>query len=149
MNITLTKITFENFHDVIDLELEPSQERNLPSNLYSVAESSLSETYHPRAISLDGQVVGFAMYQFGEVGDFDEGECTIWRFMIDRSRQNQGIGTAAMALVLDDIRSHNRCKLVEIYYGAKNTAAEKVYARYGFKPVGHRDDGDIIAERPI
>ena len=149
MLVTLSRIARENFDDVIDLELEPSQERNLPSNVYSIAEASLSETFHPRAICLDGSVVGFVMYQFGEVGDFDEEECTIWRFMIDRSRQNQGIGKVAMSLVLDEIRSHNRCKLVDIYYDPKNTAAKKVYARYGFKEVGHRDDGDIIAERPI
>ena len=149
MNVTLVRIARENFDDVIELELEPSQEGNLPSNAYSIAESTLSETFHPRAICLDGKVVGFLMYQFGEVGDFDEDECTIWRFMIDRSRQNQGIGKVAMGLALDEIRAHNRCKLVDIYYGSENTAAKKVYARYGFKEVGRRDDGDIIAERPI
>lgn len=89
------------------------------------------------------------MYQFGEIGDFDQDECTIWRFMIDRSQQNKGIGKTAMSLVLEEIRSHNRCKLVDIYYGSKNTAAKKLYARFGFKEVGYRDDGDIIAERPI
>ena len=149
LNVTLMRIARENFDDVIDLELEPSQERNLPSNLYSIAEALLSDTFHPRAICLDGTVVGFVMYQFGEVGDADEDECTIWRLMVDRSHQNKGIGKAAMGLVLDEIRSHNRCKLVDIYYDAENTAAKKLYAQYGFKDVGHRDDGDIIAERPI
>lgn len=149
MNVTLQNIARDNFDEVIVLELEKSQERNLPSNLYSIAESTLSETFYPRAICLDGKPVGFAMYQFGEVGDFDEDECTIWRFMIDRKHQNTGIGKLAMGLVLDDIRSHNRCKLVDIYYDPKNTAAQKLYARFGFKETGHRDDGDIIAERPI
>ena len=69
--------------------------------------------------------------------------------MIDRRRQNQGVGTVAMGLVLDEIRLHNRCKLVDIFYDPQNTAAKKVYTRYGFKEVGHRDDGDIIAERFI
>ena len=142
-------ISRDTFDDVIELELETSQESNLPSNVFSIAESTLSETFHPRAICLDGRVVGFLMYQFGEIGDFDQDECTIWRFMIDRSQQNKGIGKTAMSLVLEEIRSHNRCKLVDIYYGSKNTAAKKLYARFGFKEVGYRDDGDIIAERPI
>ncbi|MEM7303053.1 MAG: GNAT family N-acetyltransferase [Pseudomonadota bacterium] len=149
LNVTLIRIARENFDDVIELELEPFQKGNLPSNVYSIAESTLSETFHPRAICLDGKAVGFLMYQFGEAGDFDEDECTIWRFMIDRSQQNKGIGKIAMGLVLDEIRSHNRCRLVDIYYDPKNTAAKKVYARYGFKEVGRRDDGDIIAERAI
>ena len=70
--MTLISIARENFDDVIKLELEPSQESNLPSNAYSIAESTLSETSHPRAICLDNKVVGFLMYQFGEAGDFDE-----------------------------------------------------------------------------
>ncbi len=148
MEVTLEKIDWENFEDVIDLELEPAQEDNLPSNLYSIAESSLSPLYHPRAIRRDGTVVGFAMYQFGEAGNPDEDECTIWRFMIDRQFQNQGIGKVAMGLLLDDIRTHNRCSLIDIYYAPDNLAAKKLYARYGFRVVGERDDGDVIAERP-
>ncbi|MEM8980795.1 MAG: GNAT family N-acetyltransferase [Pseudomonadota bacterium] len=149
MNVTLEKVARANFEEVIDLELEASQEKNLPSNVYSIAESSLSDTFHPRVICLDGEVVGFLMYQFGEIGDFDEDECTIWRFMVDLKHQNKGIGKIAMGLALEDIRAQNRCTLVEIYYDAKNTAAKKIYGHYGFKEVGHRDDGDIIAERPI
>ncbi|MEP3848180.1 MAG: GNAT family N-acetyltransferase [Paracoccaceae bacterium] len=149
LNVTLTRIARENFDEVIELELEPSQESILPTNVFSIAESTLSDTFHPRAICLDGTVVGFVMYQFGEVGEFDEDECTIWRLMIDRNHQNKGIGKVAMSLVLDEIRSHNRCKLVDIYYDAENTVARKLYAKFGFKEVGHRDNGDIIAERPI
>ena len=100
LNVTLMRITRENFDDVIELELEPSQESTLPSNVFSIAESTLSDTFHPRAICLDGTVVGFAMYQFGEIGEFDEDECTIRRLMVDRSQQNKGIGKIAMGLVL-------------------------------------------------
>ncbi len=149
MNVTLEKIDFDNFHDVIELELEASQEDNLPSNVYSIAESSLSTLFHPRAIRTDGEITGFAMYQFGKPGEWDEDECTIWRFMIDRRRQNTGIGKIAMGLLLDEIKAHNRCSLVDIYYAPHNTAAKKLYSRYGFVEVGERDDGDLIAERPI
>ena len=97
----------------------------------------------------DDNVVGFVMYQFGEIGDPDEDECTIWRLMIDRARQNTGIGKQAMALVLEEIKAHNRCSLVDIYYDPANVAAERLYTRYGFQPVGFRDDGDIIAELKV
>ena len=146
LNVTLQKITRDNFYDVIDLELDEGQEKNLPSNLFSIAESTLSSTFHPRAICQDGRVVGFVMYQFGEIGDFDEDECTIWRLMMGLEYQNKGIGKIAMGLVLAEIRAHQRCSLIDIYYDPKNLAARKLYARYGFKEVGFRDDGDIIAE---
>ena len=149
MGITLAHITRENFHDVIELELEEAQEKHLPSNVYSIAESTLSSLFHPRAICDNDKVVGFAMYQFGEVGEFDEDECTVWRFMIDKNHQNTGIGMIAMGLLLEEIKAHHRCKLVDIYYDPLNTAAKRLYANHGFKEVGERDDGDVIAERPV
>ncbi len=149
MDITLTGITRDNFYEVIELELEKAQEKHLPSNVFSIAESTLSETFFPRAICLGDQVVGFLMYQFGEIGDFDEGECTIWRFMIDRNHQNTGVGKAVMPLLIDEIKAHDRCRLIEIYYDPKNLAAKKLYTRFGFKPVGEREDGDVIAELDV
>jgi len=146
MDVKLTEITRDNFDDVIELELEAAQEKNLPSNVYSIAESRLSPLFYPRAICLNDVVAGFLMYQFGEIGDFDENECTIWRFMIDRKHQNTGIGKVAMSLALEEIKAHKRCGLVDIYYDPQNIAAKKLYARYGFKEVGSRDDGDVIAE---
>ncbi len=55
----------------------------------------------------------------------------------------------AMGLLLEEIKAHGRCKLVDIYYDPQNLAAKKLYANYGFREVGERDDGDIIAERLI
>ena len=149
MDVTLAEVTLDNFHDVIELELEASQEKNLPSNVYSIAESSLSPLFYPRAICTKDKVVGFVMYQFGEIGAFDEGECTIWRFMVDRRYQNQGIGKVAMRLLLAEIKVHKRCRLIDIYYDPQNTPAEKLYSSYGFKVAGERDDGDLIAELKV
>lgn len=149
MNVTLCKITRDNFDDVIGLSLGVGQEERLPSNVYSVAESTLSTLYHPRAICRDGRIVGFLMYQFGEIGEFDEDDCTIWRFMIDHQHQNTGIGTAAMALVIEEIKTYKRAKMIDIYYHPDNIVAAKLYAKFGFKVVGDRDDGTLIAEIAI
>ena len=122
MGVKLTKIEYENFHDVIDLELEKNQEKNRPSNLYSIAEFSFSSTAHPRAIWSGDEIVGFLMYRFGEDED-DNDECVIWRFMIDRRHQNKGIGKAAMKLLMEEIKAHKPCKTIEIFYDSKNIAA--------------------------
>lgn len=144
MEVELKEILYEHFHEVIDLEIEKEQEDNLPSNLYSIAESSFSPTSFTRAIWLKEEIVGFLMYRFGEDED-EQHECIIWRFMIDKIHQNKRIGNAAMALLLKEIKKHEQCTLVEIYYDDKNIAAKKLYTGYGFKPTGKRDDGDIIA----
>ena len=149
MDVTLVEVVRDNFNDVIGLELEEDQKKYIESNVYTIAESTVSPYFHlthHRAICVDGKVVGFVQYQFGEIGEWDEGECTIWRFMIDRRHQNTGIGKIAMGLLLKEIKQLERCKLVDIYYDPKNLAAKTLYASQGFKENGNRDDGDVIAE---
>jgi RimJ/RimL family protein N-acetyltransferase len=51
--------------------------------------------------------------------------------------------------LLEEIKAHERCKLVDIYYDPQNLAAKKLYASHGFKENGNRDDGDVIAEMTL
>ncbi len=146
LDVKLIDVVRDNFNDVIELEVEKAQKKYLPSNLFSIAESRFSTSTYLRAICVGDKVVGFLDYEFGEIGESDENECTIWRFMIDRKHQNTGIGRIAMGLLLEEIKAHKRCKLVDVYYDPQNRPAKKLYARYGFKENGYRDDGDVIAE---
>ena len=146
MDVKLKEVVRDNFHDVIKLEVEETQEKYITSNLLTIAESKFSTSTHHRAIYLGEKVVGFLEYQFGESGEADENECTIWRFMIDRKHQNTGIGKIAMGLLLAEIKKHGRCKLVDVYYDPQNYVAKKLYSSHGFREVGDRDDGTVIAE---
>jgi len=149
MDVKLVEVVMSNFNDVIGLELEESQKEEIESNVFTIAESTVSPYFHlthHRAICLADKVVGFVQYQYGEVGEWDENECTIWRFMIDRRHQNTGIGKIAMGLLLKEIKSLERCKLVDIYYNPQNIAAKKVYTSQGFKENGSKRDGDVVAE---
>jgi len=147
LDVNLIEVERDNFNDVIKLEVEEAQEKYFTSNLLSIAESKFStSSTHLRAICVGIKVVGFLEYQFGESGEADEGECTIWRFMIDRNHQNKGIGKIAMGLLLAEIKAHGRSKLVDVYYDPKNYVAKKLYSSYGFREVGDRDDGTVIAE---
>ena len=65
---------------------------------------------------------------------------------VGRKYQNTGIGKAALGKLLEEIKAHSRCKLVDVYYNPENLAAKKLYASHGFKEVGDRDDGTVIAE---
>jgi diamine N-acetyltransferase len=150
MNVKLVEVVRDNFNDVIELEFKETQKEYVTSNLYSIAESTFSTSTHLRAIYLDDKVVGFLEYQFGETGELDEDECTLWRFMIDRKCQNTGIGKIAMGLLLEEIKAHGeRCKFVDVYYHPQNIAAKKLYVSYGFKEVGDRDDGTVIGKRRL
>ena len=115
MEVKLTGIEYDIFHDVIELQLNEDQEHYLPSNVYSLAESSFSTGFHPRAILLGEAVVGFLMYELGECAE-DRHLCTIWRFMVDRGYQNRGVGKAAMALLMEELKANSGRKVVEVYF---------------------------------
>ena len=145
MDLKLVELTRDNFSEVIELELYDSQKKYSESNLYIIAESKFSPSCQHSAIYLSDKVVGFLEYEYGE-SDIDKDYCTIWRFMIDKKYQGSGIGKAAFGLLLKTIKSHGRCNLVDIYYEPENIVAKKLYASYGFREVGERDDGTVIAE---
>jgi len=146
VDVKIVEIVRDNFIDVVELELEKAQEKYVTSNLFSIAESKLfTPSSNLRAICVSDKVVGFLEYEFGE-SDADKDGCTIWRFMIDRRRQNSGIGKIALGLLLEEIKAQERCKIVDVYYNPENIVAKRLYANFGFKEVGDRDDGDVIAE---
>lgn len=55
--VTLRPIAFDNFEDVIELQLHPEQMRNLPSNVYSIAESTLAFGFKETGFRDDGDVI--------------------------------------------------------------------------------------------
>ena len=72
----------------------------------------------------------------------------LFRFMVDFKYQKQGIGKAALKLAIEEI-CKNQCSKINILYSPKNTVAAKLYASFGFKPIGTADDGDIIVQKTI
>jgi len=152
MKISLEKVVSENLRDVTKLMVEERQKEFIQENVLSIAAaavSAYSHLFHHRAICLNNSIVGFAQYQFGEMGEWDENECTIWHFMVDKEHQRKGIGRGAMKILTNEIKAHNRCQLIDIYYHPGNEPAKKMYADSGFKETGFRDNGDVIAEMAV
>ena len=47
-----------------------------------------------------------------------------------------------MNLALDEIRSDNQVKEIEICYDPENPVAKDFYSSFGFKEIGFGEDGD-------
>lgn len=146
MDVTLKPVTAKNFGQVGLLDVTDSQRGFIASNLYSIAESKFFSSFRPRAIYRGDQPVGFLMYEWIESGH-RPGECDIFRFMVDRHYQGQGLGREAMALVLSEIRGLEGVSRITICYVASNTSARNFYASFGFDEVGKDPrSGEMIAE---
>ncbi len=153
--ITLRKITLENRREMFKLEVGEAQRRFVASNLSSVASCYVLLTNGSQPIPLiiyaDDVMVGFVMIVYGATG-YDmpliaDGNYCILRLMIDAKYQGRGYGQAAMAKILDYIRTRpagpaDHCW---ISYSPENAAARKVYARAGFVENGELCNDETIA----
>ena len=109
MNISLRPIVKENYEAVRDLELSEDQQSHLDSNIESILESKFDEVLETRAIYLDDDPVGFLLWH----PDVD-GAAMSWRFMIDGRHQNRGIGRAALALAIEEMKREDGDRAVQI-----------------------------------
>ncbi|MBD1559918.1 GNAT family N-acetyltransferase [Vibrio sp. S9_S30] len=144
----LDRITKHNIYDVLRLKLKEKQIGFVSSNAFSIAESSVNPDYQTRAATVDGKVVGFAMYTEWVnalwMKEEKPGEYYIPRVMVDKSYQGNGYGRQLMVLLLNEIEK-NQPKAIHIVYCPDNTVAKKLYMSLGFVEYGKDSCGDTLA----
>jgi diamine N-acetyltransferase len=138
--VTLQPITSANFRACLRLELPPDQARHVASNVYSLAEAYVEQTWQPRAVYAGDELVGFAMY-----GQEDTtGRWWIIRLMIAAAQQGRGYGRAALnAMVAEIVANHNPHEIV-ISTGPDNDRALMLYRSFGFRDTGEIDEGELV-----
>ena len=140
VKIFLKPVNASNWKACIALELTPSQEKFIPSNLYSIAEAQFGDEFeghwdlHPFGI-YDGETpVGFLMYAYNF--SHPTQQAFIQRLMVDEKYQGKGYGRLGMEKMLEIFRADERIKAVGISYEPENDAARKLYASLGFIETG-------------
>lgn len=155
--ITLQPINENNIYDV--LELKASEDLVAPNSI-SLAEAfcTLEEVLalgkphlrdRPFAILHGETIVGFTMVTFEDGRDVNAGADIFWmgRFMIDENHQGKGYGTAAVAALIDIIKTKpDGCDAKYFYtaYVPGNIGAEKAYAANGFEKTGQIFEGEEV-----
>ena len=153
--IRLVKVNPENFDELIDLEVDKSQEDYVADNSYSLAEAyaNIAAGRYAQPFGIyDGEVpVGFLMIGYNIADEEDDyrkyplikDNYLIWRFMIDKNHQGKGYGRAAMKLALEFIRTFPRGKAEYCWlsYEPENEAARKLYRSFGFVEAAEMPEG--------
>lgn len=97
----------------------------------------------PFAICLDGQPVGFAMFAFDEAYEDPDDRYWLWRFMIDKTKQGRGCGSAAMEKIIEYFRA-NGTGYIKLSTKPTNTAALSLYRSFGFRENGEMNGEEIV-----
>lgn len=140
--VELRAIGEDNFIDAFDLELAPGQERFVSHPIRSLAQAYVyRDQCQPFGIYEDGRMVGYVMVIY----DYDVPEYDIWHMMIDRSAQGRGLGSAALDLVLEYIRTKpfGDSDRIALTCNKDNAAARRLYERQGFCATGVEDEDEI------
>ena len=142
MPIELRKITEDNFIDAFNLKLGEGQDKFVSHPIRSLAQAYVyRDQCQPFGIYHDDQMVGYVMVIY----DYDIPEYDIWHMMIDASHQGKGYGKAALALVLDYIRSKpfGDSGRVALTCNRDNPGALGLYRSMGFELTGSEDEDEV------
>lgn len=150
------KIAYDNVDELLALSVHENQKSFVASNKDSLVDAyialSAGNAAQPFGIYENGQAVGFVMFGYDSLGDDDDpeiakGNYCLWRFMIDKSRQGQGLGKRALAMALEYAASlpFGPAEYCWTSYEPENLAAQKLYAGAGFQENGQRCGEETVA----
>ncbi len=143
--VRLMEMTSANFKAVLQLKVAPDQEKFVAPNVASIAEAHFSDEAWYRAIYADETPVGFVMLSDETLGDYENPLCCgLWRLMIDQRYQRMGFGRRALESIVEHVRSRPPPRILLTSYLPGDGSAKEFYEKFGFKPTGAMDDGEIV-----
>lgn len=154
--VQLKPVDNSNVWKIIKLSVKEEQRGFVASNTNSIIDAYVTVTANkvalPFGLYQDDTLVGFVMLGYGVVDEEDEPEIAkenycLWRFMIDKSFQKQGLGKQAMQAVLDYIRTWpcGQAEYCWLSYEPENTVAKALYAAFGFEETGELCGDEVVA----
>ncbi len=146
--VTLREISEDTVIDVVRLRVEPEQDKFVAENAVSLAQALFAPYAWYRAIYSGETPVGFVMLSDDSLlADRPEKpEIGIWRFMVDQRYQRQGIGEAALRLVVDHARSRGIFSKLSVSYVPGEGSPVGLYQRIGFEHTGEVDEDELVME---
>ena len=101
-----------------------------------------------RAVYLDDGPVGFVMISDGiTIANPDYlGPYFLWRLLIDQRHQGRGLGSAALSLVVEHVRTRTDARVLLTSVGQGSASPIGFYLRQGFRATGQIHQGELVLE---
>ena len=137
--IRLAPITEDNWLEAASLSVKDSQKGYVAPAVGILARGYVYRNCNARvfAIENDGMIVGLALVR--EFTDEPLGY-DLQQFMIDARHQGKGYGSAALSLILDELRKEGHFDHVEVCVKKEDAEAIRLYEKHGFTDSGYIDE---------
>lgn len=146
--VTLREINAATVRAICELHVTPEQERLVADNAVSIAQAYFEPAAWFRAIHAGDEPVGFAMLYDPTRASAPEspGNCHLWRFMVAAQHQRKGHGGAALAQLIDHVKTLPGVTVFSLSFVPVEGSPRDFYARFGFRETGEVDEGEVVME---
>jgi GNAT superfamily N-acetyltransferase len=143
--IQLREITDDNREAVCALRVRGRQKRFVASVSRSLRDAAKAPKANPwyRAVYCGDEPVGFVMLSWNPPKGRYRGRHFLWRLLVDKRYQRRGIGRAVLTQLVDLVRADGGTELLTSYEPGEGEPWP-FYQRFGFRPTGETDDGEIV-----
>ena len=141
LTVHLQKVSKDNQQKIVEIATYENQTDFYPSIESSLELAARYKNAHPFAVFLGEEICGFLLIGIDEITKLWK----IYRLVIDKNYQRQGIGRAAMELALSELKDNHGAGEVLIVYQEENIIAANLYCTLGFIRYG-KEGNKILAK---
>ncbi len=137
--LRLTDVTEDNWLDVASLSVKDYQKGFLASAIGILARGYVYRNCNGKILVIENNdtVIGVALVR--EFTDEPLGY-ELQQFMIDQRYQGKGYGSAALGLILNELRKERHFDHVEVCVKMEDDEAIRLYEKHGFIDSGYIDE---------
>jgi diamine N-acetyltransferase len=142
-SLGLQPVSRENWRAVTQLKVTAQQAEFVAEPSYYLALCSYEETWHPLAVTLDQEVIGFCMWGVDPVDQ----SCWLGGVLIDQRFQGRGYGKRAIQAALAMLAEQYGYHSFALSYRPSNHRAKKLYQSLGFCETGEleEEEAEVVA----
>jgi len=139
--ISLRPVNHDNWRYIAELKVSETQHKFVAEPCYYLALCCYGNGWHPLAIYLEEQVIGFMMWAI----DPADGSCWLGGILIDQSMQGNGYGKQAVQAAITMLKGTHGHRNFALSYQPDNLVARNLYNELGFIETNEWEDDEMIA----
>ena len=139
--VSLRPVNHENWRDVANLKVSDTQREFVAEPSYYLALCCYGKDWHPLAICLDEEVIGFMMW----ATDPADGSCWLGGILVDQGMQKRGYGGRAVGAAIRMLREKYGHRNFALSYQPANLLAKHLYSKLGFIETNEWESDEVVA----
>lgn len=141
VQISLRPVNHNNWRDIAKIKVSETQREFVAEPCYYLALCCYGNDWHPLALCLDEQVIGFMMWTI----DSTDGSCWLGGILVDQDMQKRGYGKHAVKAAITMLREKYGHRNFALSYQPANLVAKHLYSKLGFIEMNEWEDDEIVA----